>query len=109
VTIDGTLAPHPGTLNITGNLSFGANANTSCNVTSTSVDNVQVSGGAQLNGKLSVTVNSTGDFTLLHAAGGLGGTQFSSYSFIYNGCFSASVSYPVNGTDVLLHVVSTCN
>jgi T5SS/PEP-CTERM-associated repeat protein len=110
VTINsGTLAPHPGTLTITGNLLFSnINSNMSCNVSSTSVDKVQVSGGATLNGKLSVTVNSAGDFTLLHAAGGLGGTKFSSYSFTYNGCFSASVSYD-NGTDVVLHVVTTCN
>jgi T5SS/PEP-CTERM-associated repeat protein len=109
VTINGgTLAPHPGTLTITGNLSFGANANMSCTVSSTRVDNAQVSGTAQLNGKLSVTVNSAGDFTLLHADGGIGTTPFSSYSFTYNGCFSASIEYDRTHGNVILHVVATC-
>jgi T5SS/PEP-CTERM-associated repeat protein len=113
VTVDGTLAPS-GTLTINGNLTF-ANpaANMRCNVSSTSVDNVQVSGRALLNGKLSVTVSVTGDFTLLHAGNGRNGTTFSSYSFTYTGCLSASVSYqdnPATGSsDVILHVVSTCN
>src|SRR5690348_14690995 len=105
-TVDGTFAPS-GTLTITGNLSFGQFANMSCNVSSTSVDNVQVSGIAQLHGKLSVTVNATGDFTLLHAGQGLNNTTFDSYSFIYTGCLSASVSY--GSSDVIVHVVSTCN
>jgi hypothetical protein len=109
VTVDGTLAPHPGTLTISGNLSFGAGANMSCTVSSTSVDNVQVSGMAALDGKLSVTVNSAGDFTLLHADGGIGTTPFSRYSFIYNGCFSASVEYDRTHGNVILHVVTTCN
>jgi T5SS/PEP-CTERM-associated repeat protein len=111
VTADGTLAP-TGTLTITGNLSFGANANMSCNVSSTRVDKAQVSGIATLNGKLSVTMSVTGDFTLLHAGNGRNGTEFSSYSFIYIGCLSASVSYQDNSdgsSDVILHVVSTCN
>src|SRR5579884_516112 len=108
VTINGgTLAP-TGTLTITGNLSFGANANMSCTVSSTRVDNAQVSGTAQLNGKLSVTVNSAGDFTLLHADGGIGTTPFSSYSFTYNGCFSASIEYDRTHGNVILHVVATC-
>jgi T5SS/PEP-CTERM-associated repeat protein len=112
VTVDGTLAPS-GTLTISGNLTF-ANlaANMRCNVSSTSVDNAQVSGRALLNGKLSVTVNVTGDFTLLHAGQGRNGTKFSSYSFTYTGCLSASVSYqdnPDGSSDVILHVVSTCN
>ena len=84
----------------------------SCNVSSTSVDNAQVSGRALLNGKLSVTVNVTGDFTLLHAGQGRNGTQFASYSFTYTGCLSASVSYRDNSdgsSDVILHVISTCN
>jgi len=106
MTIDGTLAPS-GTLTIDGNLSFGANANTRCNVSSTSVDNAQVSGAAFLNGKLSVTLNGlfTGDFTLLHASTPY--DQFSSYSFTYTGCLSPSIRY-VNGTDVVLHVESSC-
>jgi T5SS/PEP-CTERM-associated repeat protein len=105
-TNDGTLAPS-GTLTINGNLSFGQFANMRCNVSSTSVDNAQVSGTATLHDKLSVTVSATGDFTLLHASGGLGGTKFDSYSFTYIGCLSATVSYGSN--DVILHVVSTCN
>jgi hypothetical protein len=108
VLVDGTLAPS-GTLTISGNLRFNSSAaNMRCNVSSTSVDNAQVSGIATLNGKLSVTVNATGDFTLLHAANGLNGSKFSSYSFTYTaGCLSASISY--GSSDVILHVVSTCN
>jgi hypothetical protein len=49
-TVDGTLAPS-GTLTINGNLTFGSiAANMRCNVSSTSVDNSQVSGRALLNG-----------------------------------------------------------
>jgi T5SS/PEP-CTERM-associated repeat protein len=111
-TVDGTLAPS-GTFTINGNLTFGSiAANMRCNVSSTSVDNSQVSGRALLNGKLSVTVSVTGDFTLLHAANGFNNTQFSSYSFTYTGCLSASVSYRNNNdgsSDVILHVISTCN
>jgi hypothetical protein len=111
-TIEGTLAPS-GTLTITGNLTFGSiAANMRCNVSSTSVDNAQVSGTALLNGKLSVTVSVMGDFTLLHAGNGFNNTTFSSYSFTYTGCLSASVSYRNNNdgsSDVILHVVSTCN
>jgi T5SS/PEP-CTERM-associated repeat protein len=110
--IEGTLAPS-GTLTISGDLRFPVNtSNMSCNVSSSSVDNVQVSGIARLNGKLSVTVNVTGDFTLLHAGQGRNGTTFQSYSFTYTGCLSASVSYQDNSngsSDVKLHVVSTCN
>lgn len=113
VTISGgTLAPS-GTLTITGNLAFSTtNSNMRCNVSSTSVDNAQVSGTAALNGKLSVTVSVTGDFTLLHAGNGFNFTKFSSYSFTYIGCLSASVSYRNNSdgsSDAILHVVSTCN
>jgi hypothetical protein len=107
------LAPGPGTLTISGNLSFlGTGSNMSCNVSSTSVDNVQVSGTAALHGKLSVTVSATGDFTLLHAGQGLNNTMFDSYSFTYIGCFSASVEYRNNSdgsSDVILHVVTTCD
>lgn len=109
-TIEGTLGPS-GTLTITGNLSFGQFANMRCNVSSTSVDNAQVSGIATLNGKLSVTVNVSGDFTLLHADGGLNFTEFSSYSFTYTGCLSPSIVYHNNSDgsgDVILHVPSTC-
>jgi T5SS/PEP-CTERM-associated repeat protein len=104
-TNDGTLAPS-GTLTINGNLSFGQFANMRCNVSSTSVDNAQVSGTAALNGKLSVTLNGffTGNFTLLHAS--TLNNQFSSYSFTYTGCLSPSIRY-VDG-DVILHVESSC-
>lgn len=105
MTIDGTLAPS-GTLTIGGDLSFGANANLRCNVSSTGVDKAEVSGAATLAGKLSVTLNGffTGDFTLLHASTLHG--QFGSYSFACTGCLSPSIRY-VNG-DVILHVESTC-
>jgi T5SS/PEP-CTERM-associated repeat protein len=108
VTINGgTLAPS-GALTITGNLTFGTtNANMRCNVSSTSVDNAQVSGTGTLNGKLSVTVSVTGDFTLLHLGQGrVNDSKFSSYSFTYTGCLSPSIRY-VNG-DVILHVESSC-
>ena len=109
-TVDGTLAPS-GTLTISGNLTFASSAaNMRCNVSSTSVDKAEVSGIATLNGKLSVTLNGffTGDFTLLHANGGLGTTSFSSYSFTYTGCLSPSIVYNRANGDVILHVVSTC-
>jgi len=110
VAVDGTVAPS-GTLTITGNLSFGEGANMSCNVSSTTVDNAQLSGAAALDGKLSVILNGffTGDFTLLHAGGGLGTTTFRSYSFTYTGCLSPSIVYDRTNGNVILHVVSTCN
>jgi hypothetical protein len=113
-TVEGTLAPN-WTLTIDGDLMFtGPGSLMQCTVTSANLNNVDahVTGTAGLNGILSVTVNSAGDFTLLHADLGFGGTQFGRYSFTYNGCFFASVSYRDNNdgsSDVLLHVVATCN
>jgi hypothetical protein len=110
-TLEGTLAPN-WTLTINGDLTFAnPSALMQCTVTSANLGSIdaEVSGAASLNGKLSVTVNSAGDFTLLHADGGIGTTPFSSYSFIYNGCFFASIEYDRTHGNVILHVVATCN
>jgi T5SS/PEP-CTERM-associated repeat protein len=108
-TIAGTLAPN-WTLNIDGDLIFNSDSSLmQCTVTAANLGGVdtEVSGAATLNGKLSVTLNGffTGDFTLLHAS--TLHNQFASYSFTYTGCLSPSIRY-VNGTDVVLHVESTC-
>jgi T5SS/PEP-CTERM-associated repeat protein len=108
--VDGTLAPS-GTLTISGDLSFGPFANMRCNVTSTSWDRAEVSGTATLDGKLSVTLTGffTGDFPLLHAAGGImPNTTFSSVSFTYSGCLAPSIRYDYVNGYVYLHVESTC-
>ena len=69
-------------------------------------------GRATLTGKLSMTATFTGHFTLLHAANASRILTFSSYSFTYTGCFSASITYHTNNdgtSDVNLHVISTCD
>jgi len=109
-SIEGTLSPS-GTLTIGGNLLFGAFGTTRCNVTASSWDRIDVSGAATLDGRLSVTLTGffTGDFPLLHAAGGIvPNTTFSSVSFIYSGCLAPSIRYDYVNGYVYLHVESTC-
>jgi T5SS/PEP-CTERM-associated repeat protein len=111
-TVEGTLEPSSGRLTIGGNLIFSGNgALMECNVVPASADNVYVSGGAAtLTGRLKVTMTGTftagTTYTLLHADGGLGGTQFLSVSITYptNQCFTPVVTYDTN--NVILTLVS---
>jgi T5SS/PEP-CTERM-associated repeat protein len=96
-TIEGTLEPSGtppnDTLTISsGDLTFCSSSGCSplmeCNVVPVGADNVNVSnGGASLSGKISVSMSGTftpgTTYTLLHAAGGLGFTTFSSQSITF--------------------------
>lgn len=100
-TIEGTLSPS-GTLTISGNISFGTFGTMQSNVVPSSADNVHVTAGASLDGRLSVTM--TGTFTpgaryiLLTADGGLNQTRFSSVSikFPTGQGFSPQINYDTN-------------
>ncbi len=88
--IQGTLIPSAGTLTFTHNLELTLQANTICNVTPESADNIEVGGNAILDGRLSVIM--TGDFraapsryTLVHVGGTLN-----------PGFFSISFKYPTD-------------
>ena len=112
-TIEGTLSPS-GRLSIGGDLTFGGTAATmQCNVTPSSADNVDISGAATLNGRLSVTMTGTftpgTTFTLLHSQGVLSGA-FSSVSIKYstNQCFVPQINYDYVGNHVYLYLASTC-
>ncbi len=91
VTFDGTLEPSGGTLSITGNgsLTMHSGAAMLSKVVPASADNVHVSasGGAFLNGRLTVTMTGTftpgTTYTLLTADGGRHGTIFSSVSITF--------------------------
>lgn len=109
-TVDGTLAPS-GQLTISGNLTFATTAaSTQCKVTPTSADNVDVSGAATLNGRLSVSITGTftpgTTFTLLHSQGVLSGA-FSSVSINYP-TNPPQINYDYVGDHVYLYLAPTC-
>jgi len=110
-TIDGTLEPN-WTLTITGNLTFeGDNATMQCSVTPDNLGSIDadVSGGATLTGKVSVTMTGTFTpgtrFTLLHAAGGrINDSKFSSQSikFPTGQGFTPKITYDANNVYLCL-------
>ena len=109
-TMDGTLAPS-WTLTVSGDVGFGTLGTMQCNVTPQNLGSVdvEISGTATLNGRLSVTMTGTftpsTQFTLLHASGGRIGT-FGSQSIAYptNQCFTPVITYDAN--HVYLNLVS---
>jgi hypothetical protein len=113
-TVEGTLEPSSGRLTVGGDLTFfGIAPVMQSNVVPASADNVYVSGGAAaLTGRLKVRMTGTftpgTTYTLLHADGGLGNTQFSSVSINYptNQCFTPVVTYDVN--NVYLYLQANC-
>lgn len=115
VTVDGTLAPN-WTLSITGSLLLHNFAATQCNVTPDNLATIDadISGTATLNGRLLVTMtgNFTPDttYTLLHAAGGLSGTTFSSVSINYP-CesFKPEIQYDANNVKLYLRPAACCS
>jgi len=119
-TIEGTLEPSSGRLTISsGDLTFSGITGPLMlsKVTPTSADNVYVSpGGAQLSGKLSVSMSGTftpgTQFTLLHADGGLGNTTFSSVSITYPTCqcFTPKIQYDYlhNNVNLVLNPAPCC-
>jgi T5SS/PEP-CTERM-associated repeat protein len=111
-TVDGTVAPN-WTLTITGNLTFSNTAaSMQCNITPANLGSTDahVTGGARLNGRLSVTM--TGTFTpgttyiLLKADGSLGNTQFFSDSITFptGQNFTPEIIYDTN--DVKLYLAA---
>ena len=105
----GTLAPGNsiGTVTVNGNLNFNAGSTYAVEVSPSSADRTNVTGAASLSG----TVNAlfaTGsytprNYTILSAAGGLGGTTFDSLTTNISN-FSTSLSY--TSTDVLLNLAA---
>lgn len=101
-TIDGTLSPN-WPLTINGNLTFGGGGTMQCNVTPANLGSVdvEVSGTATLDGRLSVTM--TGSFTpgtrftLLHASGVRNGTfSTQSINFPPGQNFTPKINYDAN-------------
>ncbi len=120
VAVLGTLAP-TGTLPINGNLRLLEEATTLATVTSQAQDKVNVSGTSgtmELNGRLVVILSGTfspnlecvARFTLLHADGGRGVSQFASVSIqdtTLNAPYTPQITYDANNVYLDL-VFSNC-
>src|SRR5215471_16585438 len=114
LTINGgaTFAPgnSPGTMTVQGNLAFQSGAIYLVQVNSTTASNTVVSGSATLAGTVQAAFASgsyaTRMYTILSAAGGLGGTTFNALttSNLPAG-FTASLSY--TATDAILNLTAT--
>jgi autotransporter-associated beta strand protein len=109
LTVNGTLAPgnSPGTLTISGNLVLGANSFYLAEVQGAVADRINVTGTASLAGTLRLVplggaYSFSAPYTLLSAAGGLGGTSFSPVDT--TGSFGDGVTTAVSytGNNVLL-------
>jgi autotransporter-associated beta strand protein len=106
----GTLSPGAsiGTIAVQGNLAFSTAATYLVEVSSSAADRTQVSGTAKLAGTVNAQISDAGlarRYTILSAAGGLGGTTFGSLntdSLPAN--LAASLSY--TGTDVILNLAA---
>jgi T5SS/PEP-CTERM-associated repeat protein len=110
--IDGTLKPS-GQLTISGSLTLHSSATTQSNVVPTGADNVQVSAGASLDGRLSVTMTGTftpgTTYTLLHASSGRSGTfRSQSISFPTCQCFTPVITYDANNAYLYLDPAPCC-
>jgi autotransporter-associated beta strand protein len=107
-----TFAPgnSPGTMTVAGNLAFQSGAIYLVQVNSTTASNTVVSGSATLAGTVQAAFASgsyaTRAYTILSAAGGLGGTTFNALttSNLPAG-FTASLSY--TATDAILNLTAT--
>ena len=108
----GTFAPgnSPGTMTVQGNLAFQSGALYLVQVNSTTASNTVVSGSATLAGTVQAAFTpgsyATRMYTILSAAGGLGGTTFNALttSNLPAG-FTASLSY--TATDAILNLTAT--
>jgi autotransporter-associated beta strand protein len=109
LTVNGTLAPgnSPGTLTVNGNLVLGAGSLYLAEVEGAVSDRVNVTGTAALAGTLRIVPLGGAylfgnPYTLLAAAGGLGGTRFGTVdtSASFGDGITSTVSY--TGTDVQL-------
>jgi autotransporter-associated beta strand protein len=114
LTINGgaTFAPGnlPGTMTVAGNLAFQSGALYLVQINSTTASNTVVSGSATLAGTVQAAFTAgsyaTRMYTILSAAGGLGGTTFNTLttSNLPAG-FTASLSY--TATDAILNLAAT--
>ncbi|MBW4652271.1 MAG: autotransporter domain-containing protein [Kaiparowitsia implicata GSE-PSE-MK54-09C] len=109
LTINGTLAPgnSPGTLTVNGNLVLGAGSVYLAEVQGAVADRVNVTGTASLAGTLRLVPLGgaylfAAPYTLLSAAGGLGGTSFGSVDTAgsFGDGITSSIAY--TGTEVRL-------
>ncbi len=106
-TINGALSPGNsiGTITVNGNLAFGAGSFYLVEVSPTAADRTNVTGAAALNGAVLASLApgsyTARQYTILSAAGGLGGTTFASLGGIPAG-FAADLSYGAN--DVFLNL-----
>jgi autotransporter-associated beta strand protein len=113
ITINGgTLAPGNsiGTITVNGDLIFGPGSTYDIEVSPTDADRTDVTGFATLDGTVQATFEAGSymerDYTILSAAGGLGGSTFDSLSTInLPSGFAASLDY--SGNDVLLTLEAT--
>ena len=107
----GALAPgnSVGTLTVSGNLTFSAGSSYTVEVSTNGADRTNVTGTATLTGATVQAVAIPGSFrgqtfTLLNAAGGLGGTQFAGLSI--SGTFSPArnprLTYDLNNVYLVL-------
>lgn len=110
-TIGGTLSPgnSPGTLTVNGSLVMGVASTYIAEVQGTVADRVNVTGTASLAGTLRIVplggaYSFSAPYTLLSAAGGLGGTRFGPVDTTgsFGDGVTTAVSYTVN--DVLLRL-----
>jgi autotransporter-associated beta strand protein len=108
----GTFAPgnSPGTMTVAGNLAFQSGALYVVQVNSTTASSTNVTGSATLAGSVQAAFASgsyaTRTYTIVSAAGGLGGTTFNTLttSNLPAG-FTASLSY--TATDAILNLTAT--
>jgi autotransporter-associated beta strand protein len=108
----GTFAPgnSPGTMTVAGNLAFQSGAPYLVQINSTTASSTNASGSAALAGTVQAAFASgsyaTRTYTILSAAGGLGGTTFNTLttSNLPAG-FTASLSY--TATDAILNLTAT--
>ncbi|KRE11525.1 hypothetical protein ASE66_23555 [Bosea sp. Root483D1] len=110
-TVGGTLSPgnSPGTLTINGNLVMGVASTYIAEVQGTVSDRVNVTGTASLAGTLRIVplggaYSFSAPYTLLSAAGGLGGTSFSPVDTTgsFGDGVTTTVSYTANDVQLTL-------
>jgi autotransporter-associated beta strand protein len=106
--IDGTLSPGNsiGTINVAGNLTFGAGSTFAVEVSPAGADLTLVSGTANLSGGTVLALYGPGNyltqqFLILNAAGGLGGTSFAGVTD-NSAIFDTTLTYDAN--NVFLNV-----
>jgi autotransporter-associated beta strand protein len=107
----GTLAPGNsiGTLTVNGNLTLAPGSSYAVEFSSASADRTNVSGIATLDGTVDAAFLPGGSmqrsYTILSAAGGLGGSTFDAVTSNLSPSFTASLAY--SGNDVILNLAAS--